>query len=80
MRISASFGPSTVRVNTEQFTRAVARPASLWHQPDPWGPGLPRSHCLLSHKMPQTAQKWTVRSPKNRYATRPEVHSRNCRL
>src|SRR5712664_1828542 len=32
--ISASFGPSTVRVNTEQFTRAVARPASLWHQPD----------------------------------------------
>src|SRR5580704_8889951 len=34
--ISASFGPSTVRVNTEQFTRAVARPASLWHQPDKW--------------------------------------------
>src|ERR1700740_776627 len=22
------------RVNTEQFTRAVARPTSLWHQPD----------------------------------------------
>src|SRR5438034_2203353 len=22
------------RVNTEQFTRAVARPASLWHQPE----------------------------------------------
>jgi len=21
-------------VHTEQFTRAVARPASLWHQPD----------------------------------------------
>ena len=33
--ISASFGPSTVRANTEQFTRAVARPASLWHQPNP---------------------------------------------
>src|SRR6266478_2059422 len=32
--ISASFGPSTVRVITEQFTRAVARPASLWHQPE----------------------------------------------
>src|SRR5580704_7078545 len=32
--ISASFGPSAVGVNTEQFTRAVARPASLWHQPD----------------------------------------------
>src|SRR5579863_4819487 len=30
--ISASFGPSTVRANTEQFTRAVAGPASLWHQ------------------------------------------------
>ena len=27
--ISASFGPSTVRVITEQFTRAVARPTSL---------------------------------------------------
>jgi hypothetical protein len=31
---SASFGPSTDRVNTEQFTRAVARPTSLWHQLD----------------------------------------------
>jgi hypothetical protein len=29
---SASFGPSSVRVNTEQFTRAVTRPASLRHQ------------------------------------------------
>jgi len=28
--ISASFGPSAVRVNTEQFTRAVGEPASLW--------------------------------------------------
>src|SRR6202158_5873779 len=27
--ISASFGPSTVGVNTEQSTRTVARPASL---------------------------------------------------
>src|SRR6266566_2002606 len=35
--ISASFGPSTVRANTEQFTRAVARPASLWHQRNPTG-------------------------------------------
>jgi hypothetical protein len=34
IRISASFGPSTVRANTEQSTRAVARPTSLWHQPD----------------------------------------------
>src|SRR4029077_12613932 len=24
------------RVNTEQFTRAVARPASLWHQSEEW--------------------------------------------
>src|SRR4029077_14164348 len=24
------------RVNTEQFTRAVARPASLWHQSKKW--------------------------------------------
>src|ERR1700686_4007756 len=34
IRISASFGPSSVRVNTAQFTRAVARPASLRHQSD----------------------------------------------
>src|SRR6266481_2822644 len=34
--ISASFGPSSVRANTEQFTRAVARPASLWHQSYKW--------------------------------------------
>jgi len=31
-RISASFGPSSVGLNTEQSTRAVARPASLSHQ------------------------------------------------
>jgi Transposase IS116/IS110/IS902 family len=30
-------------LNTEQFTRAVARPASLWHQPETWHywPGTP---------------------------------------
>jgi hypothetical protein len=33
---SASFGPSSVRANTEQFTRAVARPALLWHQQGKW--------------------------------------------
>jgi hypothetical protein len=33
IRISASFGPSTVGVNTEHSTRAVARPASLWINP-----------------------------------------------
>jgi len=32
--MSASFGPSSVRANTEQSTRAVARPTSLWHQPE----------------------------------------------
>src|ERR1700691_4305585 len=32
IRISASFVPSTVGVNTEQFTQTVARPTSLWHQ------------------------------------------------
>src|SRR5258708_965245 len=26
------------RVNTEQFTRAVAGPASLWHQSSKWNP------------------------------------------
>jgi len=26
-------------VNTEQFTRAVARPTSLWHQSDKWNFG-----------------------------------------
>src|SRR5580658_9212420 len=29
VQITSSFGPSTVGVNTEQFTRAAARPTSL---------------------------------------------------
>src|SRR6516225_9812186 len=31
IRISASFDPSAVWVDTAQSTRAVARPTSLWH-------------------------------------------------
>jgi hypothetical protein len=30
------------RVNTEQFTRAVARPTSLWHQSETEAPTLSR--------------------------------------
>jgi hypothetical protein len=35
VRCSGPNGPDTVRTNTEQFTRVVARPASLWHQRQP---------------------------------------------
>src|ERR1700677_2517230 len=43
IRISASFDPSTVGVNTEQSTRAVARPTSLWHQSDLSASTTPRT-------------------------------------
>jgi hypothetical protein len=49
IRISASFDPSTVGVNTEQSTRVVAGPTSLWHQSGMWIRGLPSTASNRDH-------------------------------